>query len=153
VKLAIKWSGVDDSMPSGRATTHKDYLYFKNSKKWDRVGGSNAYWNCRKNSTSGFGDIGVSLQPGDILVSIPCSKAGSTDGHYMIWLGEKFASKRFGTTQCNIYQGSFNNKRWPYITRIKRTDKLIVFRRNSVDLNPAGSRWASLLCEQKTKYL
>lgn len=76
VCAAVRWSGADDSLPAGNASTQAQY--FASSDKWQKVEDYN-------------GDMSK-LQPGDILV-ITSAERGSAHGHVVVYAGYEAIQK------------------------------------------------------------
>ena len=147
VALTIWWSGVDDGFCG--ANTVAQARYMAGSSKWDRVGGSNAYWHRR----SGTGD-GFTLQPGDVLVGKPCVTEGRRT-HIFIYTGTEISNLKYPGADYTIFE-SHMAKSWPGMQQNKpipnATVDYAVYRRNNKDLDIDGSRFSGYYLEEKVRY-
>lgn len=142
VTLAVRWSGVDDDFSAG--TTSQQYRYMAASDKWDRVGGKGSYYH-----KNGRLDEGVSLRPGDVLVARECEHG--KNAHITIYVGEEYAGQKYPGRGFREFESRAADTSWTCLVRSSGCD-YCVFRRNEVDLNLEGSRYAGILPEERMRY-
>ena len=153
VSLAVRYSGVDDSFP--KFGPGREYEYMSRSTKWSRVGGKGSYWHRTTGADGGWGDPGVDLQPGDVLIR----KSVETQhnyywAHVCIYVGTEKANMKYPGSDLTYFEESFERKRWAYVNRYDkvRNGEYCVFRRNDNALDVAGSVWAGVCPEAKLSY-
>lgn len=152
VTLAVLWSGVDDGFINDKwPTVAKERTYFSKSSKWTRVGGTGKYWHT--NGGAGYGDAGVELRPGDILVSRKEDERKFK--HVMVYVGHEAAAKRWGESTKVVLVDEGHGSRWangkPMSSRGKAS--WIVYRRNADSLDTAKSKYAGIYRSSLEKYL